>query len=43
MGVCQSASDGIEAPKKASFPSENKFKKLEKHKLDIPLALYGKL
>ena len=28
MGGCQSASDGIEAPKKAAFVSENRFKKL---------------
>ncbi len=43
MGGCQSASDGIEAPKKVDFPSENKFKKLERHKLELPLALNTKL
>lgn len=43
MGGCQSASDGIESPKKAQFVLENKFKKLEKHKFDIPVALNQKV
>lgn len=43
MGGCQSASDGIEAPKKASFVSENRFKKLEKNKFELPLAINTKM
>ena len=43
MGGCQSASDGIESPKKPQFLLENKFKKLEKHTFAIPAALHTKV
>ena len=42
MGGCQSASEGIEVPK-PTLPLENKFNKLEKHKLAIPEGLKAKL
>ena len=44
MGGCQTAADGtVMEPKKVELGAGSKFKKLEKHKFDIPAILNAKL